>query len=268
VRNLLKENIGSKITIEDPPGFIVRTEVQKAAFDNGFRLDRGIHGGWMRYGSTTAQGDIWIAGASPTGPWLLSLEHNAVAAEIGPVPTADGLFVGPGVATFIFQGLHPLYSALDHVYRLAASLPDAPLQRFSAETLYLPRTTEAERLVVERVGQTLFREALLKYWNGRCPLTGVTDVQLLRASHIVPWAECETDALRLDVHNGLLLSALWDAAFDSGLVTFGNDGRALASPRLSSSSVEALGLHSVQPLAGLTDSHFANLARHRTRFGY
>ena len=38
--------------------------------------------------------------------------------------------------------------------------------------------------------------------------TGITDPALLRASHIVPWAECG-DAQRLDVHNGLLLSALW-----------------------------------------------------------
>ena len=40
------------------------------------------------------------------------------------------------------------------------------------------------------------------YWGGRCPLTGITDVALLRASHIVAWAECD-DAHRLDVHNGL-----------------------------------------------------------------
>ena len=31
------------------------------------------------------------------------------------------------------------------------------------------------------------------------------------------------DALRLDVHNGLLLSALWDAAFDAGLISFADD---------------------------------------------
>ena len=43
----------------------------------------------------------------------------------------------------------------------------------------------------------------MKYWRGRCPLTGITDPALLRASHIVPWEECETDAQRLDVHNGL-----------------------------------------------------------------
>ena len=28
---------------------------------------------------------------------------------------------------------------------------------------------------------------------------------------------------RLDVHNGLLLSALWDAAFDQGLVSFADE---------------------------------------------
>ena len=30
------------IVIEDPPGFVVRTEAQKAASDNGFRIERGI----------------------------------------------------------------------------------------------------------------------------------------------------------------------------------------------------------------------------------
>ena len=47
---------------EDPPSFVVRTEAQKAAWDNGFRLERGVEsGGWLRYGSTTARGEIWIA---------------------------------------------------------------------------------------------------------------------------------------------------------------------------------------------------------------
>ena len=36
-----------------------------------------------------------------------------------------------------------------------------------------------------------------------------------------------------DVHDGLLLSALWDAAFDRGLVTFDDGGRPAFSPILS-----------------------------------
>ena len=37
----------------------------------------------------------------------------------------------------------------------------------------------------------------------------------LRTTKWCPRPDCN-DEQRLDVHNGLLLSALWDAAFDSG----------------------------------------------------
>jgi predicted restriction endonuclease len=114
------------------------------------------------------------------------------------------------------------------------------------------------------VGQDIFRQALMKYWNGRCPLTGITDPALLRASHIVPWSECESDAQRLDVHNGLLLSALWDAAFDAGLVSFYDDGRVLRSPALSPAAAARLEIESTNPLR-LTDGHRANLVQHRAR---
>jgi putative restriction endonuclease len=43
------------------------------------------------------------------------------------------------------------------------------------------------------------------------------------------------------VHNGLLLSALWDAAFDTGLVSFADDGIVLDSPDLSAIARTALG---------------------------
>ena len=138
--------------------------------------------------------------------------------------------VGPGLATFELGSLTVLHAALDRVYKLGVSLPDAPLARFRAQTARLLQTTEAERLVVQRIGQDIFRAALIDYWGGRCPITGITDPALLRASHIVPWADCD-DAQRLDVHNGLILSALWDAVFDAGLVSFAEDGTA-CSPAL------------------------------------
>ena len=83
----------------------------------------------------------------------------------------------------------------------------------------------------------------------------------------MPWAEC-ADAHRLDVHNGLLLSALWDAAFDRGFVSFADDGSVLASPALSEPARKALGLASAPPLAGLHGAHRANLALHRKRNGF
>ena len=249
---------------DDPPGPIVRTLAQKVAWDNGYRLERGPEpGGWLRYGSTTAIGDIWIAGA-PRGPWLLSVDHPGVAAELGtelaaPVP-------GSGAATWAFEKMTELHERLDRVYRLAVSLPDAPLTRFQAETRNLPRTTEAERLVVQRVGQDVFRGALLDYWGGRCAVTGLAVPELLRASHIKPWAECATDAERLDVFNGLLLAPNLDAAFDRGFLTVENDGTVTLSPQLPADAAAALGFDGPLRVEGLGPRHRAYLAWHRTEW--
>jgi hypothetical protein len=81
---------------ESPPGFVARTEAQKVAFDNGFRLERGSEGGWLRYGSTTARGDIWIAafdaskvsfsdqGEPLFHPDLGKIERNLLCANAAP----------------------------------------------------------------------------------------------------------------------------------------------------------------------------------------
>jgi hypothetical protein len=82
----------------------------------------------------------------------------------------------------------------------------------------------------------------------------------------VPWSECN-DEQRLDVHNGLLLSALWDAAFDQGLVSFADDGRPLASPQVGGVARKFLALDTAPALHGLRDAHRANLAIHRARHG-
>lgn len=215
--------------IEKPQSFVTRQECEKVMYQNGFRRPHGEVDGWQRYSSTTAQGSVWL-GRETSGAWLLALDHAGIIAEIG-IETSDA--AGPGLARFRFASLAPLYAVMPRVYELAVSLPDAPLQEFLHRTQNLPSTTEAERLVVQRVGQNIFRERLIKYWRGRCPLTGIVDKPLLRASHIKPWRDCENDAERLDVHNGFLLSALWDAAFDNGLVTFDPEGIPIFSERLS-----------------------------------
>ena len=96
-----------------------------------------MESGWLHYGSTTAHGEIGIAGASPRGPWLLSINHPGVAAELATVPPS--LVAGPGLATFELASLTALHAALDRVYKLGVSFPDAPLARFRAQTARLPR---------------------------------------------------------------------------------------------------------------------------------
>ncbi len=245
--------------IENPQGFVIAEECRKLAWQNGYRRPLGERDGWAGFGSTTAQGAIHLAAASPSGPWFLALDHTGIAAELG-LSTAE--MPGPGLARYVFATLGEFYTVMPRVYDLGVSLPDAPLEAFHAATRSLPTTTEAERLVVQRVGQDIFRNGLLAYWQGCCPLTGITDTALLRASHIIPWAACESDAERLDVHNGLLLSALWDAAFDRGLVTFDQDGRPEFSSSLSEEARAELRWRNPIPL---TDKHEQRLSWHRTR---
>lgn len=223
--------------IESPQSFIVKEECDKATFQNGFRRSLGEFDGWATYESTTASGRVYLAAGGPTGPWYLGIDHHGVAAEIG---IEQSEIAGPGIARYHFSHLSDLYSTLMRVYALALSLPDGPLQSFIQQTQGMPRETEAERLVIQRVGQDIFRDRLMKYWNSTCPLTGIVEPALLRASHIKPWSRCESDAERLDVHNGLLLSALWDAAFDAGLVSFDDDGVPMFSNKLTDAARQNL----------------------------
>ena len=243
--------------IENPQSFIVSTECSKAAEQHGFRRRLGETDGWAAFQSTTAQGTIWLAAEGPAGPWFLALDHSGVIAESGLAAIA---LQGPGLSQFRFETLRELYSILPRIYQLAESLPDAPLRIFQTKIQGLPRTTEIERIAVQRIGQDIFRNSLLEYWNEQCPLTGITDLALLRASHIVPWKDCATDADRLDVHNGFLLSVLWDAAFDRGLVTFDDSGRPCFSPALSDAALHELNWRKPIPL---TNHHRERLAWHR-----
>jgi predicted restriction endonuclease len=93
-------------------------------------------------------------------------------------------------------------------------------------------------------------------------MAGIVEPALLQASHIKPWACCESEAERLDVHNGLLLSVLWDAAFDKGLVTFEDDGTPRCAPDLSAEARTALRWS--EPLR-LSAQHCAQLAWHREK---
>ncbi|MBQ9838626.1 MAG: HNH endonuclease [Oscillospiraceae bacterium] len=64
---------------------------------------------------------------------------------------------------------------------------------------------------------------------------------MLVASHIKPWA-VSSNSERLQVDNGLLLSATYDRLFDSGLITFDTSGRIFLSSLLSAENVARLHL--------------------------
>jgi putative restriction endonuclease len=245
---------------------IERIRLDKAAVDEGFGLKRPDAGDWLTYGSLGAPALIRLTCAEPN--YLVAVNHPGVASDLSERwqkwPDGDEPRAPAGFTAFVVSDSAPLHHLVREIWRLARALPSEPLRVFEAQIRNLPSTTEAERLVIQRVGQDVFREALLSYWEGRCAVTGVAEPRLLRASHIKPWAKCETDAERLDVYNGLLLAAHLDAAFDVGLISFADDGAILFSPRFAMEDRDALGINDHLALRRAGGRHLPNLAWHRT----
>jgi hypothetical protein len=115
-----------------------------------------------------------------------------------------------------------------------------------------------------RIGSGLLRE-FAKARSLKCEVTGCADDALLRVSHIVAWSDDE--ASRLNPENIILLSALWDAAFDKGLVSFGDDGVALYSSKLSKIGRQHLS-QSEEYGISVNAERRSFLKLHRTKFGF
>ncbi len=117
----------------------------------------------------------------------------------------------------------------------------AKLQHIDVETKYaaelkdIPSGMKGEtrlRVVKTRVNQHVFRQIVLANYDNKCALSGIDIPELLLASHIKPWADDEEN--RLNPENGICLSALYDKAFDKGLMSFRDDMTSLFSERLES----------------------------------
>lgn len=88
--------------------------------------------------------------------------------------------------------------------------------------------TETNAEIHQRIGQSVFRSVLLEIYRGQCCVCGLNIKEILRASHILPWADNKEN--RLNPENGLCLSATYDAAFDKYLISFDDDYRMIVSP--------------------------------------
>ena len=147
---------------------------------------------------------------------------------------------------------------------LAGSLPDSPLLEFDAKIRDLSiDETEVRQEVEQRVGQDIYRNHMLSYWEGRCALTYIGEPELLFASHAKPWRDCTSAEERLNVFNGFLLEARFDRLFDRGFITFDDRGTLLVSKRLEPGSLSVLGLDKRMELRWIREEHLPFLHWHR-----
>ena len=239
----------------------LRNRLEKSALDQGFSISLGESDGWLVFQAHAVPTRL-VLSADTDGRYLVGTSHPGVGSEL-----SEELQTAPithdGFDCFIAPSSSELFRIIGRIWSLARSLPNEPLAEFERLLKEEPSNTEVERLRKERIGQNVFRSALMDYWEKSCAVTGVKNPTLLRASHIVPWATCESDEERLNVHNGLLLVATLDAAFDAGLITFDDDGRILISSRLAESDQTSAGIGPDLKLARMNDEIKKRLGWHR-----
>ena len=125
--------------------------------------------------------------------------------------------------------------------------------------------TDGMALVTSRVGQGAYRKRIVHRWEYQCAVTGFDKLDILVASHIVPWSAAN-DSERLDVDNGLLLSPTYDALFDRHLVSFENDGKIILSDAIAMQAYLKIGVSGNERIKNLSDYNCNYLARHRQQF--
>ena len=121
--------------------------------------------------------------------------------------------------------------------------------------------TERRQLIQARIGQGRFRDAVRNV-EPTCRVTGIDDDAFLIASHIKPWSKSDNGE-RLDGWNGLMLARHVDHLFDSGHITFEDDGRLRWGASVSTAVRSALGLDKVTTARPLKESQVKYMRYHR-----
>ena len=136
-----------------------------------------------------------------------------------------------GVSPAIYQVIHPVYIGEWDRRSLKARVVFASAERGIGEGL--PEQAERQYAMIatkRRLHQATFRAAVIAAYDSRCALSRLRVPKLLDAAHIVP------DAHELlgqpVVNNGLPLSKIHHAAFDSNLIGIDPDFKIHVSSRL------------------------------------
>lgn len=129
----------------------------------------------------------------------------------------------------------------------------------------IPNETERKGLVTSRVGQGTYRKRIIHRWEYKCAVNGFEKLNILIASHIVPWSD-SNDMERLDVDNGILLSPNYDVLFDRHLISFENNGKIILSDSIEEQAYQRIGVTGNEKILNLSEYNFNYLERHIVRF--
>lgn len=168
-------------------------------------------------------------------PEIIHLAHiidrtpNSIAMRLSNFASVDPYHQGRGIKglTGGIKQVEPIWNEfiqnkeelLFESERILANLEKQTIESKFAEILSGTENLKGEtkiREVKTRVNQNVFRQIVLANYNRKCAITGIDIPDLLVASHIIPWSQNEEE--RLNPENGICLSALYDRAYDKGLI--------------------------------------------------
>lgn len=160
---------------------------------------------------------------------IINRTANAVAMRLSNFASVDPYHIERGIKglTGGIKQVEPIWNEFIHnkedllfeSEKILASFENRTIETKYAEILFGTESLKGEtklREVKTRVNQNVFRQIVLANYNKKCAITGIDLPDLLVASHIIPWAKNEEE--RLNPENGICFSALYDRAYDKGLI--------------------------------------------------
>lgn len=174
---------------------------------------------------------------------LIGRTSNSVAirlvnfASVDPVLKARGIKGMDGGTKIVQPIWNEFYNYQEELVFLSEQIL-AQKENTSIENKYIDILSDIQdlkgetalRQVKTRVNQSVFRQMVLANYATKCAITGIDIPELLLASHIVPWSKNEKE--RLNPENGICLSALYDKAFDKGIISINQNYEIILSTAL------------------------------------
>jgi putative restriction endonuclease len=157
-----------------------------------------------------------------------------------------------GVAPGIYEPLFPVFVTGWDATNLNVALALAPEVSAGGDVWITPDVVErryAMRAAKRRLHQAMFRERVVDAYGSKCALSGLPEIRLLDAAHIMP--DGHEKLGQPDVRNGILMSRIHHGAYDTGLISIDPDYRVHVAESLLAMNDGPL-LEGLKKLKGVT----------------
>lgn len=103
-------------------------------------------------------------------------------------------------------------------------------ENIEIDTNKLPQGKEREIIIKQRINQSFFRMTVLSAYNNKCCISGIGNMELLEACHIVDWSNDIVN--RTNPKNGLCMNPFFHKAYDKLLMAISPDLTIIISDEL------------------------------------